>query len=39
MEVYDYIKEEIGFRLSDRLFDIKKELKNGVDLGKNLNFT
>lgn len=31
--MYDYIKEEIGFRLSDRLFDIKKEFKNGVDLG------
>ncbi|XP_070494117.1 arginine-hydroxylase NDUFAF5, mitochondrial [Chironomus tepperi] len=33
VEIYDYIKEEIGFRLSDRLFDIKKELKNGVDFG------
>lgn len=33
VEVYDYIKEEVGFRLSDRLFDIKKELQLGVDLG------
>jgi NADH dehydrogenase [ubiquinone] 1 alpha subcomplex assembly factor 5 len=33
VETFDYIKEEIGFRLSDRLFDIKKELKYGVDFG------
>ncbi|CRL07009.1 CLUMA_CG019977, isoform A [Clunio marinus] len=32
-ETYDYVKEEIGFRLSDRLFDIKKEFENGIDLG------
>lgn len=30
---FDYIKEEVGFRLSDRLFDIKKEFQNGVDYG------
>lgn len=27
------MKEEVGFRLSDRLYDIKKEFINGVDLG------
>lgn len=32
-DTFDYVKEEIGFRLSDRLFDIKKEFENGVDLG------
>lgn len=32
-ETFDYVKEEIGFRLSDRLFDIKKEFENGVDFG------
>lgn len=37
-ETYDYIKEEIGFRLSDRLFDIKKEFENGVDFGGGRGF-
>lgn len=32
------MKEEIGFRLSDRLFDIKKEFENGVDLGGGRGF-
>ncbi|XP_068209031.1 arginine-hydroxylase NDUFAF5, mitochondrial-like [Palaemon carinicauda] len=31
--VYDYLKEEVGYRLSDRILDIKKELKVGLDLG------
>ncbi|XP_055592558.1 arginine-hydroxylase NDUFAF5, mitochondrial [Uranotaenia lowii] len=31
--LYDYIKEEIGFRISDRIFDIKRQFKNAVDLG------
>lgn len=34
VELYDYIKEEVGFRLSDRVFDIKKEFKNALDFGK-----
>lgn len=34
----DYVKEEIGFRLADRLFDIKKEFVNGVDLGGGRGF-
>lgn len=37
-ETFDYIKEEIGFRLSDRLFDIKKEFDNAVDLGGGRGF-
>lgn len=37
-ETYDYVKEEIGFRLSDRLFDIKKEFESGVDIGGGRGF-
>ena len=32
-ELYDYIKDEVGFRLSDRIFDVKRTFKNAVDLG------
>lgn len=32
-ELYDYIKDEVGFRLSDRVFDVKRQFKNAVDLG------
>lgn len=32
-ELYDYLKEEVGYRLSDRILDIKRELKIGLDLG------
>lgn len=31
--VFDYLKEEIGYRLADRILDIKRELKTGLDLG------
>ncbi|XP_023718998.1 arginine-hydroxylase NDUFAF5, mitochondrial [Cryptotermes secundus] len=31
--VYDYLKEEIGYRLADRIFDIKRKFKLAVDLG------
>lgn len=31
--LYDYIKDEVGFRLSDRIFDIKREFKNAADIG------
>ncbi|KAK8735433.1 hypothetical protein OTU49_005389 [Cherax quadricarinatus] len=31
--VFDYLKEEVGYRLSDRILDIKRELKIGLDLG------
>uniref|UniRef100_A0A336LU23 Arginine-hydroxylase NDUFAF5, mitochondrial n=1 Tax=Culicoides sonorensis TaxID=179676 RepID=A0A336LU23_CULSO len=33
VELYDYIKEEVGYRLSDRVFDVKRQFKNAVDLG------
>lgn len=33
VDLYDYIKDEVGFRLSDRIFDIKKKFDVAVDLG------
>ncbi|XP_066999611.2 arginine-hydroxylase NDUFAF5, mitochondrial [Anabrus simplex] len=33
VKVYDYLKEEVGFRLADRVFDIKRKFKCAVDLG------
>uniref|UniRef100_A0A8D9B328 NADH dehydrogenase [ubiquinone] 1 alpha subcomplex assembly factor 5 n=1 Tax=Cacopsylla melanoneura TaxID=428564 RepID=A0A8D9B328_9HEMI len=33
VEVYDYLKDEVGYRLSDRVFDIKKKFNTAVDLG------
>ncbi|KAL9916452.1 arginine-hydroxylase NDUFAF5, mitochondrial [Glossina fuscipes] len=38
VELYDYLKEEIGFRLSDRIFDIKREFENAADLGCSRGF-
>lgn len=31
--IYEYIKDEVGYRLSDRLFDIKRQFNLVVDLG------
>lgn len=31
--LFDYIKDEVGFRLSDRIFDIKREFKVAADIG------
>ena len=31
--VFDYLKEEVGYRLADRVFDIKRKFKHAVDLG------
>lgn len=31
--MFDYLKEEVGYRLSDRVFDVKRQFKNAVDLG------
>lgn len=31
--LFDYIKDEVGYRLSDRIFDIKREFKNAADIG------
>lgn len=33
VELYDYLKEEIGYRLADRVFDVKKKFNHAVDLG------
>lgn len=30
----EYIKEEIGWRTADRVFDVKRTFKNAVELGK-----
>ena len=32
--VYDYLKDEIGYRLADRVFDIKRKFKLAADIGK-----
>ncbi|KAB7496015.1 NADH dehydrogenase [ubiquinone] 1 alpha subcomplex assembly factor 5 [Armadillidium nasatum] len=32
-KVFDYIKEEVGYRLADRILDIKKDFGEGLDLG------
>lgn len=34
VNLYDYLKEEIGFRLADRVFDIKRKFKTAADIGK-----
>lgn len=33
VKIYDYIKDEVGYRLSDRIFDIKKKFHTALDLG------
>lgn len=33
VEVYDYLKEEIGYRVADRVLDIKRKFDIAVDLG------
>lgn len=38
VELYDYLKEEIGYRVADRVFDIKREFEAGADLGCNRGF-
>lgn len=30
----EYVKEEVGWRTADRVFDIKRTFKNAVELGK-----
>ena len=30
---YDYVKEEVGYRVADRVFDIKRSFDNVLDLG------
>lgn len=36
--LFDYIKEEVGYRLADRIFDIKREFKRAADIGCNRGF-
>lgn len=36
--MYDYLKEEVGFRLADRVFDIKREFETAADLGCNRGY-
>lgn len=36
VNVYDYLKDEIGYRLADRVFDIKRKFKLAADIGKHL---
>ncbi|XP_059479981.1 arginine-hydroxylase NDUFAF5, mitochondrial [Neocloeon triangulifer] len=31
--LFDYVKDEIGYRLADRVFDIKRQFRHVVDLG------
>ncbi|XP_012145553.1 arginine-hydroxylase NDUFAF5, mitochondrial [Megachile rotundata] len=33
VKVYDYIKDEVGSRLADRIFDIRRTFKKALDLG------
>lgn len=37
MDLYDYLKEEVGYRLADRVFDLNKEIKTAADIGKFIN--
>lgn len=34
VNLYDYLKDEIGYRLADRVFDIKRKFKLAANLGK-----
>lgn len=36
VNLYDYLKDEIGFRLADRVFDIKRKFKSAADIGRNI---
>lgn len=33
VNLYDYLKDEIGYRLADRVFDIKRKFKTAADIG------
>lgn len=33
VDIYDYIKDEVGNRLSDRIFDVKRKFHRALDLG------
>ncbi|ALC41936.1 CG8067 [Drosophila busckii] len=36
--LFDYLKEEVGYRLADRVFDIKREFKSAADIGCNRGY-
>lgn len=36
VNLYDYLKDEIGYRLADRIFDIKRKFKLAADIGNRL---
>ncbi|XP_067626346.1 arginine-hydroxylase NDUFAF5, mitochondrial isoform X4 [Eurosta solidaginis] len=38
VKLYDYLKEEVGFRLADRILDIKREFGNAADIGCSRGF-
>ncbi|XP_044736485.1 arginine-hydroxylase NDUFAF5, mitochondrial, partial [Chrysoperla carnea] len=38
VELYDYLKDEVGFRLADRVSDIKRLFKTAADIGCNRGF-
>ncbi|CAG9765292.1 unnamed protein product [Ceutorhynchus assimilis] len=38
VNLYDYLKDEIGFRLADRVFDIKRKFKLAADIGCNRGY-
>lgn len=33
VNLYDYLKDEVGYRLADRVFDIKRTFEIAVDFG------
>lgn len=39
VNVYDYLKDEIGYRLADRVFDIKRKFKLAANLGMFMSLT
>lgn len=36
VNVYDYLKDEIGYRLADRVYDIKRKFNLAADIGKTI---
>lgn len=34
VKLYDYLKEEMGNRMVDRLYDLKIEIKNAAEIGR-----
>lgn len=33
VQLYDYVKNEMGFRLADRVYDIKRKFRLAADIG------